>query len=407
MIQQLFLQNWKSFESASLYIDPLTFVIGTNASGKSNILDAFLFLYRIANGLQIKAAINGETGILPLRGGLDWVFRLGQRECQVGVLVNTDKKDILYKYLITLRKTNDLNGCEIISEQLTLINDSNPKVADKQLFSTGRENPGEAIIPVYFYTAKRGAQRRIDMNRAYAILSQIENLNVVKEVRDAAKLVSDNLKRIFILDPIPNHMRTYSQLSETLSTDGANIAGVLAALSPEKKTEVEKELTKYIKPLPEKDINKIWAETVGRFGTDAMLYCEEGWTPQTMSTIDARGMSDGTLRFISIVTALLTGKEKSLLIIEEIDNGLHPSRAKELVNVLKVLGQARQIDILCTTHNPVLIDALGNVMIPYISYVKRNSQTGTSEIELLEDKINLAKLMAGGSVGDLMVQGKI
>lgn len=407
MIQELILHNWKSFESAQLNIDPLTFIIGTNASGKSNILDAFLFLLRIANGQQIKAAINGETGIPPLRGGLDWVFRLGQPECQVGVVINTDRKEILYKYFITLRKTDDFNGCEIISEQLILNNHSNSRMTEKQLFYTGRENSGDAVIPVYFYTGKRGSQRRIDMNRAYSILSQVENLNVTKDVRDAAKLVCDNLRRIFILDPIPNHMRVYSQLSETLTTDAANIAGVLAALSPDRKEEVECELTKYIRPLPEKDINKIWAETVGRFGTDAMLYSEEGWTPQTMTTIDARGMSDGTLRFISVVTALLTGKEKSLLIIEEIDNGLHPSRAKELVNVLKALGQSRQIDILCTTHNPALIDALGNTMIPFISYVKRNPQTGASEIELLEEKTNLAKLMAGGSVGDLMVQGKI
>lgn len=407
MIQELILHNWKSFESAQLNIDPLTFIIGTNASGKSNILDAFLFLLRIANGQQIKAAINGETGIPPLRGGLDWVFRLGQPECQVGVVINTDRKEILYKYFITLRKTDDFNGCEIISEQLILNNHSNSRMTEKQLFYAGRENSGDAVIPVYFYTGKRGSQRRIDMNRAYSILSQVENLNVTKDVRDAAKLVCDNLRRIFILDPIPNHMRVYSQLSETLTTDAANIAGVLAALSPDRKEEVECELTKYIRPLPEKDINKIWAETVGRFGTDAMLYSEEGWTPQTMTTIDARGMSDGTLRFISVVTALLTGKEKSLLIIEEIDNGLHPSRAKELVNVLKALGQSRQIDILCTTHNPALIDALGNTMIPFISYVKRNPQTGASEIELLEEKTNLAKLMAGGSVGDLMVQGKI
>ena len=407
MIQELILHNWKSFESAQLNIDPLTFIIGTNASGKSNILDAFLFLLRIANGQQIKVAINGETGIPPLRGGLDWVFRLGQPECQVGVVINTDRKEILYKYFITLRKTDDFNGCEIISEQLILNNHSNSRMTEKQLFYTGRENSGDAVIPVYFYTGKRGSQRRIDMNRAYSILSQVENLNVTKDVRDAAKLVCDNLRRIFILDPIPNHMRVYSQLSETLTTDAANIAGVLAALSPDRKEEVECELTKYIRPLPEKDINKIWAETVGRFGTDAMLYSEEGWTPQTMTTIDARGMSDGTLRFISVVTALLTGKEKSLLIIEEIDNGLHPSRAKELVNVLKALGQSRQIDILCTTHNPALIDALGNTMIPFISYVKRNPQTGASEIELLEEKTNLAKLMAGGSVGDLMVQGKI
>lgn len=407
MIQKLILQNWKSFATAELFVDPLTFVIGNNASGKSNILDAFLFLLRIANGQQIKTAINGETGIPPLRGGLDWVFRLGTTECQIGVEINTDRTEISYKYLITLRKTNGINGCEITSEQLVLINSNNSRAPEKKLFDTGRETPGDAVIPVYFYTGKRGSQRRMDMNRAYSILSQIENLNVTKEVRDAAKTVCDNLKRIFILDTIPNHMRNFSQLSETLTSDAANIAGVLAALPADKKEVVERELTKYIRPLPEKDINKIWAEKVGRFGTDAMLYSEEGWTSETRTIVDARGMSDGTLRFIAVITALLTGKEKSLLIVEEIDNGLHPSRAKELVNVLTVLGQNRQIDILCTTHNPALIDALGNTMIPFISYVRRNPETGNSEIELLEEKENLAKLMASGSVGDLMVLGKI
>ena len=47
------LKNWKSIESATLYIDPLTILIGLNAYGKSNILDAFMFLKRIASGLSI------------------------------------------------------------------------------------------------------------------------------------------------------------------------------------------------------------------------------------------------------------------------------------------------------------------------------------------------------------------
>ena len=115
-------------------------------------------------------------------------------------------------------------------------------------------------------------------------------------------------------------------------------------------------------------------------------------------------MSDGTLRFIAIVVALLTGKAGSLLVIEEVDNGLHPSRSQELVNVLKTLGDKSQIDIICTTHNPVLIDTLGHEMIPFISYVTRSEKTGCSIIALLEDKKNLAKLMASSSVGDLMTE---
>ncbi|MCF7994391.1 MAG: ATP-binding protein [Chromatiaceae bacterium] len=43
-------------------------------------------------------------------------------------------------------------------------------------------------------------------------------------------------------------------------------------------------------------------------------------------------MSDGTLRYdVAIVTALLTREPGSLLVIEEVDNGLHPSRAHLLV----------------------------------------------------------------------------
>lgn len=41
MIKELNLKNWKSFKDSTLYIDPLTILIGTNASGKSNLLDAF------------------------------------------------------------------------------------------------------------------------------------------------------------------------------------------------------------------------------------------------------------------------------------------------------------------------------------------------------------------------------
>lgn len=44
MIKELTLENWKSFDKTTLYIDPLTVLIGLNASGKSNVLDALQFL---------------------------------------------------------------------------------------------------------------------------------------------------------------------------------------------------------------------------------------------------------------------------------------------------------------------------------------------------------------------------
>ena len=72
---------------------------------------------------------------------------------------------------------------------------------------------------------------------------------------------------------------------------------------------------------------------------------------------------------------------------------------------LKDLGARKNIDIICTTHNPVLIDALGPEMLPFISYVSRSELTGSSEIDLLEDAPDLLKLLANYSPGAMMTKG--
>lgn len=394
MIKEIRLQNWKSFEESVLYIDPLTFVIGTNASGKSNILDALSFLSDSAKGIPVNDIAQNT------RGGIDWMIRKGADAFTLKVVVDARGGDLVYT--LSCRKQD--TALQIAFESLEQI--AVKKQTKRSLFYTdvNNENASSPVIPTRFYQERRGPHKRMDLGRQTSVLSQMENLVAIKKVKDSALLVQNGLRNIFILNPIPNHMRDYSPLSERLNQDGGNIAGLLAGMNREEQERVEKELTDYVRPLPEKDIKRIWAEKVGRFESDAMLYCEEEWVNGEKIEIDARGMSDGTLRFIAIVVALLTGKAGSLLVIEEVDNGLHPSRSQELVKVLKELGEKSRIDIICTTHNPVLIDTLGNDMIPFISYVTRSEQTGCSVIELLEDKQNLAKLMANGSVGDLMTE---
>ena len=332
MITKLHLVNWKSFEDSTLYIDPLTFLIGTNASGKSNVLDAFLFLHLLMKGQTL------EDAAAAIRGGEDWIIRKGQTWFELAVTI--EKNELEYEYVIQIQK----------------------------------DDVGLSFLENDIYVSSKNTKEKtyLDTDRT---------------------IVRDALKSIFVLNPDPQAMRRYSKLSKELRMDAGNIAGVLAALKPEEKELLEEKLTKYVKPLPERDINKITAVTVGLSGTDAMLYCYEDWNPD--APVDARGMSDGTLRFAAIIVSLLTLKPGSLLIIEEVDNGLHPSRARELVKVLKEISVDRQIDVLCTTHNPVLMDELGNGMIPFISFVKRDKQ-GNSYIQLLEDKENLAKLMASG-----------
>jgi predicted ATPase len=215
------------------------------------------------------------------------------------------------------------------------------------------------------------------------------------------------LSNLFILDPVPGEMRGYSQLSKTLRQDASNIAGVLAAFSQDKKEQVEDTIIEYVKSLPEKDLKRIYTVTVGEFNKDAILMCEEGWEDAYTDKIDAGGMSDGTLRFLAIVAALLTRPENSLFIIEEVDNGLHPSRATNLLVMLKTLGAKRKIDVLITTHNPAILDAAGHKMVPFIFAVHRDKKTGSSSITSLDTLDMLPKLMASGSLGDISTNRSI
>jgi predicted ATPase len=203
-------------------------------------------------------------------------------------------------------------------------------------------------------------------------------------------------------------MRGYSGLSENLDEDAGNIAGVLAALPGEKKNEIENTISNYVSKLPEREIKRVYSETVGKFNTDAMLYCEENWRNDSESpVVDARGMSDGTLRFLAILSALLTRPMESLLVIEEVDNGLHPSRSKLLIEMLSRIGSERNVDVLITTHNPALLDAMGAEMVPFITIAHRDAKSGDSLLTLLEDVDLLPKLLSQGSVGQLSSQGII
>lgn len=407
MIKELTLINWKSFEKSTLYIDPLTIIIGTNSSGKSNLLDALLFLNRVSAGIGILQAIIGDVNIPALRGGMEWVCRKPEKQFTLQVLIGGIDKNQDYRYEITIQVNN--TKAEVLSEGLTLLSygprSQNSK--EKNLFTTKQEETNSPSIPAYIYNGTQGRGKRFDLDRTQVALYQIESLSQRKEVQEGVKYTLKKLQSIFVFDPIPNHMRNYSPLSERLLSDGSNIAGVLAGLEDERRHDVENTLTTYLREVPERDIKRVWTEHVGKFRSDAMIYCEEGWENQAGHEIDARGMSDGTLRYLSIVTALLTRDEGSLLVIEEVDNGLHPSRARILIDMLKTLGKKRNIDVVITTHNPALLDAAGTSMVPFITVAHRHEQTGVSQLTQLEDIEQLPKLMASGSLGRLSTEGRI
>lgn len=407
MLKQLILENWKSFRYAELPLDPLTVLIGTNASGKSNVVEALEFLQITFTRQDVKPALVGDSILPSIRGGVEWAAFKPKKKFTLKVLfqgqyINTD-----YVYAITVKTKPFLQVLEesVIYQESQNNSEENIVIRDSVKASYLEENT--KIIHNYNYEYILGGNFLPTQTYLTNIMFVEGNFNSHEMQEKIIYNFYHYIKSIFILNPIPSKMRSYSPISEKLETDASNIAGVLAALSKKQKAEVEAALSNYIKELPEGDIQKVWAEKVGRFGTDAMLYCQEEWKPGHITEIDARSMSDGTLRFLAILTALLTRPKGSQLVIEEIDNGLHPSRAGLLVRILREIGQKRKIDILLTTHNPALLDALGPEIVPFVVVAHRDKETGESKLTLLEDIDNFSKLFASYSLGDMTTKGAI
>jgi predicted ATPase len=368
MIEQLTLRNWKSYQDSTLYIEPLTFIIGYNAGGKSNLLDALYFLSQLAKGATV------DEAAMQVRGGKEWIISRDAATC--GLTLKLHEGDVDYEYTIEFAPEDD----KLLLTEETLLTATRTLCDSRQLRPAHRDRI--ALLSL----AASGAH---------------------DDTTASVRLVLDRLQSIFVLNPMPSLMRGYTPLQQVLKSDASNIAGVIAAIELKTPNRLQERIAEFVRPLPERDIVRIWTETVGLHQKDAMLYCEENWAPGRTETFDAKGMSDGTLRFLAVVTALLTLPPHTLLLIEEVDNGLHPARSKELIKALKEVGAERSIDVLCTTHNPYLIDALGNEMIPCITYVRRNPLTGKSELQTLDQHEQLVNLMAAGSIGLSMVKGQL
>ena len=75
MITSIRLINFKNFADETLRVGPFTVIVGANASGKSNIRDAFRFLHGIGRGLysgrdyrrEVSLGIGNQSVVLPMK----------------------------------------------------------------------------------------------------------------------------------------------------------------------------------------------------------------------------------------------------------------------------------------------------------------------------------------------------
>ena len=402
MLSSLTIKNFKSYREATLKLAPLTVLIGANASGKSNAIEALRLLSWIAAGdrlgtirhaLQRKErAIRGSVNALGFRG-----VRSFSLSC------DTTEFDWNH-YSITLDVRDD-DELHIADERLT----GSGFASLAPLFEVVAPSTGSLgdMFVAYNNFARGGKKPQIMCSDQMAVLCQLMSSarfvgghkKAQREIPDVTRRFHRLLSDVTLLDPRPSLMRDYSFKSEqTLTEGGANLSGVLYNLCQDNK--IRSELLGFIRALPEQDIKEI--DFIETPRGEVMVKLAETFGGGS-SEYDAALLSDGTLRVLGIAAAILSAPGP-LVVIEEIDNGVHPSRAAQLLTHMSRLAKERHLRILISSHNPALLDALPNDAIPNVVFSYRDRDDGSSRLIRLIDLPNYPELIAQGSVGHLMTR---
>ena len=393
--------EFKSYRRATLKVAPLTVLIGANASGKSNAVEALRLLSWLAQGNKlgsIRYAV--QEGDQTIRGT---VKDLGHRNRRTFALSCVTTHPEWNHYSITLKRLED-DELHITEERLS---GSDERVPLFEIVAS-QETGGDVRV-AYNNFARGGRKPQVTCIDQMAVLVQLQSSARFEHGQKTAQRVIPEvttryegwLSNIVFLDPQPSTMRDYSFKTErTLSGNGANLSGVLYNLCREKST--EREVLQFIKALPEQDIRNI--DFIETPRSEAMVKLTETFGGRK-TEYDATLLSDGTLRVLAIAAAVLSAPEGSIVVIEEIDNGVHPSRAEQILSRLSRIAEERDLRVLISSHNPALLDALPDDAVPNVVFCYRGPRTGTSRLVRLADIPDYPELIAQGAVGHLVTRG--
>lgn len=400
VIQKIFFENFKSFQKSELKVEQISVLMGSNASGKSNAIEGIRILADISTGQPLSIILDGAKNMEgAVRGGSKACARFNSDYFILGCTCTCDGYELEYRIRVCVEK-----GVYSAQEQLERVYSEGKR--ENIFIMRAVDTESSAAIADCQSDRFDYSHREIKVNRFSAALPQLENRLptdskvLVQSTKDIHALLLC-LEKIVFLNPVPSKMRDYSRVNEIkLRSDAENISAVLYDLCVNQPdgNENKGRLLNIIHALPENEVDGIGFVTTAL--DDVMLTLSERYSEKPM---DAKRLSDGTLRCIGIAAALITAEPKGILLIEEVDNGIHPSRAKILLQMMIKLAKEKQLAIVTTTHNPVLLDAVQGEFIEGVSLCYRNPMDGSSEIRQIVEMEDYLRLAAKGSIGKLVI----
>mgnify|MGYP000434788416 FL=1 len=263
MLTKIELENFKSFEGKhTIDINNLTTIIGLNSSGKTNILEGISILSNISSGIDITAFFNkyAEMAKGNIRGGASGCCRTRKKVFGLGCTIKkSNGNSLVYSLKIDVANEDRVYVDEENLYELTA------EGGKHLLFKTIKKEKYKGDIVVEYDNKKRGKNPRIQCDRSYSILSQLdqklilnnETLNEVQKLIDNSgvkdyiavdflkdlrtknkntiyqdiELIKENIKNVQSINPNPDKVRNYvSRDNSPIFTDASNLSAVLDRL---------------------------------------------------------------------------------------------------------------------------------------------------------------------------------
>ena len=389
MIKELCLDGFLSFAPGSEPVEfrPLNVLIGPNGSGKSNLIEA----------MGVLAATPGDLAAAVRRGGgaSEWLWKgephAGSAKIEVVLDGSTAPKGRDLRYRLEFAPV--ASRLELLDEAIEEAGSDPRRAKVDDVYFYYRFQKGRPVLNVQ--TLKDDSVerrlRREDLQPDQSVLAQVKDPEQYPEVTWVGRKlagIETFTEWIFGRDTPPRNPQRADLPEGQLLPDGRNLGLVLNQIEHSGETRLNTLLKEFF-PRFERLSIRIWG------GTVQLYVFESGFkTP-----IPATRLSDGTLRFITLLAALLSPSPPPLLCIDEPELGLHPDAVALLAELL--VDASSRTQLVVTTHSDALVSALSDQPDAVITCERPGAST---ELRRLDPE-RLASWLEDYRLGDLWSMG--
>ena len=365
--RKLSLKNWKNFAAVEVEIPDRLFLVGPNASGKSNFLDAFRFLRDLASsGCGLQEAVNRRGGVsaircLAARRDSDIELGVELEQSSEGKQSSEDKR-----WVYEVAFNQDKQGRSLLQKERVLLNGQTlldrPNEED-------RSDP-ERLTQTYL--------EQVNVNRAFreiaTFFASIRYLHIVPQlVREPDRSI------VRANDPFGGDF--LEQLAKTPEkTRQARLKRITAALRV---------------AVPQLQEIELWRDVRG---APHLRGKYEHWRPYGKWQTEEQ-FSDGTLRLLGLLWAVLD--EGGPLLLEEPELSLHPEVVRMLPQMLARAQRRSGRQIFLSTHSPDLLRDEGIGWDEVLLFIPQKEGT---EVKTAASQRDIRDLLEGGlSLADAVI----